>query len=121
MFAFIAYCPSDEVEAWAKFYEGTIARSPARGILQKVAQIFNRRVAEGLDPNTEAAVYTMLAKTIPFKAAAATVGLSSEKELLGQLDSTLLGPVKESLVRRICSNGKFTYSCLGGLCPSWPV
>ena len=107
MFAFIAYCPSDHVEAWAKFYEGTIARSPARGILQKVAQVFNRRVAEGSDPNTEAAVYTMLARMIPFKAAAATVGLSSEKELLGQLDSPLLGPVKESLVRRICSNGNF--------------
>ena len=111
MFAFIAYCPSDEVEAWAKFYEGTIARSPARGILQKVAQIFNRRVAEGSDPTTEAAVYTMLAETIPFKAAAATLGLSSEKELLGQLDSPLLGPVKESLVCRICSNGNFTDSC----------
>ena len=98
MFAHIAYCPSSETEAWAQFYEDTLSRSPPRGVLQKVAQILNKKVTEGRDISTETAVYEMLAKFISFKAAAATVGLSNEKELLGQLNSPVLGSLREPLV-----------------------
>ena len=98
MFAHIAYCPSSQIEAWAQFYEDTLEHSPPRGVLQKVAQILNRKVGERLDTCTETAVYEMLAEFISFKAAAATVGLSTEKELLGQLDSPVLGSLREPLV-----------------------
>ena len=98
MFSHIAYCPSSETEAWAQFYEDTLGRSPPRQVLQKVSQILNRKVAAGSDRGTETALYEMLAGLISFKAAAATVGLSTEKELLAQLDSPVLGSLKESLV-----------------------
>ena len=100
MFSHIAYCPSSETEAWAQFYEDTLGHSPPRQVLQKVAQILNRKVAERSDTITETGLYEMLAGLISFKAAAATVGLSTDKELLGQLDSPVLGSLKEPLVGR---------------------
>ena len=100
MFLTIAYCPSSQLEEWSQFYESTLKHSPPRRILQKVAQILNRKVTERSDTSTEAAMYEMLSKFLPFKAAAATIGLSSDKELLGQLDSPVLGSLKNPLVGR---------------------
>ena len=100
MFLTIAYCPSSQLEEWSQFYESTLKQSPPRRILQKVAQILNRKVTERSDTSTEAAMYEMLSKFLPFKAAAATIGLSSDKELLGQLDSPVLGSLKNPLVGR---------------------
>ena len=68
---------------------------------QKVAQILNRKVAERSDTSTESAVYEMLAQFFSFKASAATVGISTDKERLDQLDSPVLGSLKEPLVGSI--------------------
>ena len=98
MFSFIAYCPSDDMMKWTKFYKDTIGQSPPRAILQKVAQIFNRKVMNGDDTKTESTVYMAISKFVPFKAGNATVGLSREEELLKNIDSPLLSSLKGSLV-----------------------
>ena len=98
MFSFIAYCPSDDMKKWTKFYKDTIGQSPPRAILQKVAQIFNRKVMNGNDTRTESAVYMAISQFVQFKAGNATVGLSSEEELLKNIDSPLLSSLKGSLV-----------------------
>ena len=98
MFSFIAYCPSDDMMKWTKFYKDTIGQSPPRAILQKVAQIFNRKVMNGNDTKTESTVYMAISKFVPFKAGNATVGLSREEELLKNIDSPLLSSLKGSLV-----------------------
>ena len=98
MFSFISYCPSDDMKGWTKFYKDTVGQSPPRAILQKVAHIFNRKVMNGDDTRTESAVYLAMSKFFPFKAGNATVGLSSKEELLKNIDSPLLSPLKGSLV-----------------------
>ena len=98
MFSFIAYCPSDDMNEWTRFYKDTIDQSPPRANLQKIAQIFNRKVAKGEDTKTESALYQTMAKFVPFKAGNATVGLSREEELLKNIDSPLLSSLKGSLV-----------------------
>ena len=98
MFAFIAYCPSSEVEKWGKFYEDSLAQSPPRRVLQKLVEILNRKVAEKMDTSTEASVYELLAEYTPFKAGAAMVGLSSEKEIQDVLASPVLGTLRDELV-----------------------
>ena len=52
----------------------------------------------GHDTRTESAVYLAMSKFFPFKAGNATVGLSSKEELLKNIDSPLLSPLKGSLV-----------------------
>ena len=98
MFSFIAYCPSDDMKEWTKFFNDTVGQSPPRAILQKVAQIFNRKVMNGDDTKTESALYQTMAKFVPFKAGNATVGLSNKEELLKNIDSPLLSSLKGSLV-----------------------
>ena len=92
------YCPSDDMNEWTRFYKDTIDQSPPRANLQKIAQIFNRKVAKGEDTKTESALYQTMAKFVPFKAGNATVGLSREEELLKNIDSPLLSSLKGSLV-----------------------
>ena len=78
------------------------------------------KVAERSDTITETGLYEMLGGLISFKAAAATVGLSTDKELLGQLDSPVLGSLKEPLVGRTVVSVT-NKSTSGGLPPDQPV
>ena len=98
MFSFIAYCPSIQLKDWTQFYIDTLAHSPPRAILQKIAEIFNRKIMIREDTRTESAVYMAMSKIVPFKAGNATFALSSDKELLKNINSPLLRTLKGSLV-----------------------
>ena len=50
------------------------------------------------DTRTESAVYMAMSKIVPFKAGNATFALSSDKELLKNINSPLLRTLKGSLV-----------------------
>ena len=83
MFLHLAYCPDTETETWAKFYEETLARSPVRSILEKVAAVTRTKTESSGLLTTEVALFGALMRMIPFKVSKAAL-VQSCKMLLSQ-------------------------------------
>ena len=73
MFLHLAYCSDTETETWAKFYEETLARSPVRSILEKVAAVTRTKTESSGLLTTEVALFGALMRMIPFKVSKAAL------------------------------------------------
>ena len=82
MFLHLAYCPDTETETWAKFSEETLARSPVRSILEKVAAVTRTKTESSGLLTTEVALFGALARMIPFKVSKATLVQSCKMHFL---------------------------------------
>jgi hypothetical protein len=81
MFAHLSYCPAADTEKWAIFWERTLARSPVRGILQKIGHVMVRKAEEQDDISIETGLYEKLAELVPFKSRSALAALSPTQAL----------------------------------------
>ena len=73
MFLHLAYCPDTETETWAKFYEETLARSPVRSIIEKVAAVTRTKTESSGLLTTEVALFGAFARVIPLKVSRAAL------------------------------------------------
>ena len=107
MFSYLAYCPDQNTRKWATFYTDTLAKSPLRGILEKISNIAIKKYQNpasnfgsiDFEKNTliELEIYKQISKIVPLKNVNATIGLSPALKLFGALNNPIFASVKDSL------------------------
>ena len=97
MFLHLAYCPDPHTEKWSKFYEQTLADSPVRSIVEKVAAVTRSKTHTGV-LTTEVALFRELRRMIPFKVGSAALALSTAEQLEDSLHLPMLAPMRSTIL-----------------------
>ena len=97
MFLHLAYCPDPLTEAWAQFYEQTLADSPVRSIVEKVGAATRAKTDSGV-LTTEVAVFSGLSRMIPLKVGSVALALSTAEQLEESLHLPMLAPYRPTIL-----------------------
>ena len=97
MFLHLAYCPDPLTEAWAQFYEQTLALSPVRSIVEKIGAATRSKADSGV-LTTEVALFKSLRRMIPFKVGNAALALSTAEQLESSLHLPMLAPYRPTIL-----------------------
>ena len=98
MFVHLAYCPDPLTKSWAKFYEQTLADSPVRSIVEKVAAATRLKRDSGRLLTMEEGLLSGLRRMIPLKVGSLALTLSTAEQLEESLHLPMLAPYRPTIL-----------------------